>query len=387
MIIRSVAVLGAGTMGHGIAQLAAVAGHDVALYDLDAAFLTGALAKIEGSLARLKGRGALDAATVKQALARLHTTTDLAAAVRDADLVIEAVPERIEVKSEALRAVDAAAPLHAIIASNTSTIPISELAAFTTRPEQVVGVHFFNPPQLMPLVEVTRGEQTSEETLALVVGFARTLGKETVVCLKDLPGFIVNRVLGALLNEAGWLLQRGEATVRQVDSASRYRLGLPMGPFELADYIGLDVLVSVLELLAERGALAGVPPLWREMLAKGQLGAKSGRGFYEWSQRPHVPDGAGEDVDVVRLLAPAINSAATIVSLGATTQAEVDKAVRLGLGFPRGMLAWAQELGLAAVIDALTRLDARYGAWYRPDILLVEAAAGRKPLEVSKGEA
>ena len=192
------------------------------------------------------------------------------------------------------------------LASNTSTIPITEIAAATSRPQRFVGIHFFNPPVLMPLVEVIRGELTDQETVDAAVPFSKALGKQVVLCRKDVPGFIVNRILGPLLNEAAWTVGRGQATVEQVDSAAVYKTGLPMGLFELADYTGIDVIYKAAEAVKSREPAALAPaPLFSEKYRQGKLGKKTGEGFYSYgkaSGRPQITKEPGESVDPLVVL-------------------------------------------------------------------------------------
>ena len=374
-------VLGAGAMGHGIAQVAATAGYKATLYDLESRFLDAAMEKVGASLNRLKERGRLDDAALNEALSRIRTSTDLAEATRGSGLIIEAITERIEAKQRIYEALDSVVAADVIVASNTSTIPISQLAQSLSHPDRFVGIHFFNPPQVMKLVEITRGDGTSDQTLSFAVDFVGKLDKEPIICQKDLPGFIVNRILGALLNEAALMHQQDEATIAAIDSAARFRLNLPMGLFELADYIGLDVMRSLVQILADNAALPAQATSWQEHVDRGDLGAKSGRGFHPWDPRPVIEDGVGDDVDVVRLLAPSINSAAQLVEVGAASMEDVNKAVQLGLGFPHGIFTWTEAFGIDAIITVLKDLESRHGPWYAPCQLLLEAAAGRETLK------
>ncbi len=376
-----VTVLGAGAMGHGIAQVSAIAGYEVTLFDLEASFLDAALEKVGVSLNRLKERGRLDEAALTGAMNRIRTSTDLAEATRGSGLIIEAITERLEAKQRIYEALDAVVSAGVIVASNTSTIPITQLAQSLSHPERFVGLHFFNPPQVMKLVEITRGDGTSDRTLGFAVDFVGKLDKEPIICQKDLAGFIVNRILGALLNEAALMQQQDEATIAAIDSATRFRLNLPMGLFELADYIGLDVMRSLVQILAENAALPAQASAWQEHVDRGELGAKSGRGFYDWEPRPVIEEGLGNNVDVVRLLAPAINSAAQLVEVGAASMDDVNKAVRLGLGFPHGIFTWTESFGFDAIITTLKNLKTRHGPWYAPCQLLLDAAAGRETLK------
>ena len=286
MNVSRVAIIGFGTMGTGIAQVFAQSGFEVVAVDLSEELLRRGLETIVGGpfgLRRLVERGRITEEQMRETLSRIRTTTSLAEAVSSADFVIEAVFEDLEVKRRVFREVDAHAPKHAVLASNTSTLSITALAAATSRHEKVVGMHFFNPPQVMKLVEVVRGLQTSDETVELVKGLAERLGKVPVVC-RDSPGFIANRVGVIAILEAVRLYEQGVASARDIDTAMKLGYNWPMGPLELADFIGLDVLLNIAEVLhRETGSPAyHPPPVLRRLVAAGYLGRKSGRGFYTY---------------------------------------------------------------------------------------------------------
>jgi 3-hydroxybutyryl-CoA dehydrogenase len=278
----NITVIGAGTMGNGIAHVFALGGHAVTLVDVNEAALERGLATIRKNLDRQVQKG-LNDADRDAALERLTTATDLAASVRSADLVVEAVAERTEVKAEVFRLLDREAPAHAILASNTSSISITWIAAQTQRPEKVIGMHFFNPVPVMKLVEVVRGLATSDETYETVRGLSEALGKVPVE-VNDAPGFVSNRVLMPMINEAIYCLHEGVATKEAVDEVMKLGMAHPMGPIALADFIGLDVCLSILEVLhRELGDHKYRPcPLLRKMVAAGHLGRKTGQGFYTY---------------------------------------------------------------------------------------------------------
>jgi len=278
----AVAVLGAGTMGNGIAQVFAQHGHQVTLRDLDAGILDAALSRIGKSLAKLAEKGKIEAAVPEAALGRIHTTTELSDC-RQAELVVEAVVESFPVKRELFAELDRLTPKTTLLASNTSSISITKLAAATSRPEQVIGMHFMNPVPLMTLVEVIRGQATSDATTGAVMELARSLGK-TPVEVNDYPGFVSNRVLMPMINEAVFAVYEGVATAEAIDQVMKLGMNHPMGPLTLADFIGLDVCLAILEVLHEG---LGDPkyrpcPLLRRMVDAGWLGRKSGRGFYRY---------------------------------------------------------------------------------------------------------
>lgn len=372
-----VVVVGAGVMGHGIAEVAALAGFDVVMVDVAEEFLAKGLEKIRWSLEKFVEKKRITKEAADAAIARIRTSTNLAETVVDSDLVIEAAPEDIKIKKNIFQLLSQNAPAHAILATNTSTLPITEIASATNRPEKVVGMHFFNPPPLMPLLEVISGEKTSQETLDKAVEIGKKMGKTVVICRKDVPGFIVNRILTPLLNHSCQLVEDGVYSVVEIDSALRYRLGLPMGAFELADYTGIDVIVLASKSIKERDP--NTPPVcsqFQRLYEKGNYGLKSGKGFYEYRggvyERPSIPREAGEKVDLVELMAPAINSAAWIVRNGVASLEDVETGVKLGLGWPKGVFQYADELGLDKVAAALTKAAERYGDFYKPDPLIME---------------
>ena len=280
---RPVAVIGAGTMGSGIAQVFAAAGRQVYLGDRDEPSLQRGLASIAKSLDRLIKKGTLDAATRDQVLGRIRGAT-AGLPLSECALAVEAVPERLDLKKAVLQELDRALPQDSILATNTSSISITELAAATKRPSRVIGMHFMNPVPVMPLVEVVRGLETSEETVAATMEAARSLGKTPVV-VEDRPGFVSNRVLLPMINEAVFALAEGVATREGIDTVMKLGMNHPLGPLALADLIGLDVCLDIMEVLHRGfGDDKYRPcPLLRQMVAAGRLGRKSGRGFYDYS--------------------------------------------------------------------------------------------------------
>jgi len=283
MSIDRIAVVGSGTMGNGIAHVAAQSGRSVCLLDVSQSFLDAALATIGKNLDRQIKKGTLDEAAKGAILGRIETEIDLAAGVAGADLVVEAVPEKLELKRSIFTVLDEAAPAGAILSTNTSSISITAIAAFTKRPDKVIGMHFMNPVPVMQLVEVIRGLATSDETTAAVVELARAMGK-TPVEVNDFPGFVSNRVLMPMVNEAITALMEGVAEPEAIDTVMKLGMNHPMGPLALADLIGLDTCLNILEVLhRELGDDRYRPcPLLRKYVAAGWLGRKSGRGFYAY---------------------------------------------------------------------------------------------------------
>ena len=282
--IKKVAVLGAGTMGHGIAQVIAMAGYTVSIRDIEDRFLENAMTRIKKSLEKLSAKGKLKEAP-EAILNRIETTTDLKQAVSNADLIIEAVPENLNIKKTVLNETSEYASEECIIASNTSTISITQLAEFTKHPENFLGVHFFNPPVIMKLVEITKGFKTTDSVVKKIISFIQTLGKEPVLVEKDSAGFIVNRILMGALNEAANMLWEGIGTVESIDKAVKLGLNWPMGPFELMDFIGLDVVLAIADVLQKEFGDKYTPsPILKQMVRAGLLGRKSGKGFYDYTK-------------------------------------------------------------------------------------------------------
>ena len=278
---KRVAVIGAGTMGNGIAHVFAQSGHDVSLIDVNAAALERALATINRNLDRLVAKEKISADDKTATLARLKTSTEMHGAVSDADLVVEAATERLDLKLKIFEQIDASAPADAILATNTSSISITRIAAATGRADKVIGMHFMNPVPIMKLVEVIRGYDTSDATTATVVELSRQLGKIPVE-VNDYPGFVANRILMPMINEAICSLHEGVAGVAEIDEVMKLGMAHPMGPLHLADFIGLDVCLSILRVLHDGfGQPKYAPcPLLVNMVTAGKLGVKSGEGFY-----------------------------------------------------------------------------------------------------------
>ena len=288
MEVKKVTVLGAGLMGHGIAQVAAQAAkYEVSLRDVKQEFLDNGMNMIKNSLQSFLKKEKISEKEVDETLKRIHPTLNLKEAVTDADLIIEAVPENVELKKNMYREVEKFAPEDALIGSNTSSISITELASATRKPEQFCGMHFFNPPQLMRLIEIIRGVKTSDETINAIVEVTKRMDKEPVVVNKDCPGFVVTRVLIPALNEAMYLVWEGIAEPKDIDKAIKLGLNWPMGPFTLLDYLGLDTILSITGVFQnEIGDPKYRPcPLLRQMVKAGLLGRKTGKGFYDWTKK------------------------------------------------------------------------------------------------------
>ena len=379
--VQRVAVLGAGNMGHGIAEVAALAGYDVSLRDIEEEFVQDGYDQIEWSLGKLAEKDRISEDAAEEALDRVETFVDLEPALADADVVVEVVPEKMAIKKDVYEEVVEFAPEAAVFVTNTSSLSITELSEVTDRPERFCGMHFFNPPVRMDLVEVISGKHTSEETLEFVEGLAESMGKTPVRVRKDSPGFIVNRILVPLMNEAAWIVESGDATIETVDSTTKFDMGLPMGSFELADQVGIDVGFHVLEYMHEVLGDAYRPcPLLAEKVEAGDLGKKTGAGFYDYEDGDgaQIPSDA-VDADVRRrLLAVMANEVAGLIGDDVADAAAIDKAVQLGAGFPDGPAKLADGEGLDTLVDTLDALadetgEARYEA---TDYLREAAEAG-----------
>ena len=354
--IETVAVLGAGSMGHGIAEVAALAGYEVTLRDIEREFVDDGYEQLVWSLDKLAEKDRIEEAEAEAAKDRVTPLVDLEAAVEDADVVIEAVPERMDIKKDVYTEVEAHLPEGALVASNTSSLSITELSEVTERPGRFCGMHFFNPPVRMQLVEVISGAHTEEPTLEAIEALAEAFGKTPVRVRKDSPGFIVNRVLVPLMNEACHLVSNDEATVETVDSTTKFDMGLPMGAFELADLTGNDVNYSVLEYMHETLGDAYEPaPLLEEKVGNEELGKKTGKGFYDYEdgEGVEIPTDAGSEAVERRLLAAMANEVGALVANDVSNPSDIDQALLLGAGFPEGPAKMADDHGLDDLVDAL----------------------------------
>jgi len=395
--IKTIAVLGSGLMGHGIVQVAATYGHNCWMLDVSDEMLKNAVEKIRWSLQKNEEKGKITKSDAEAALARIKTTTNLKEAVKDADFVIEALPENIDLKMKLLGEADKHAPPQTIFASNTSGLSITMIGDATKRPDKLVGMHWMNPPQIMRGVEIIRGKHTSDETLQATIDLCAKYDKDFFIAKKDVWLFLVARAHRGMSFEPHLMILRGEASSLEIDSAVRYKLGLPMGPFELADLTGMgDIMVSASKSIDKilkkypdwepRPILIKtlkylVDNYWEDKYSKGLSGIKTGKGFYEYPgpgkyQRPNIPKEAGERMDEVQLIAPVVNTSAWVLSDEIGTKDDINKSFKLSYGWPKGVFEFADELGIDKIVEALRDKRAKapkeYRDFYEPDPLLIK---------------
>jgi enoyl-CoA hydratase/3-hydroxyacyl-CoA dehydrogenase len=387
---KKAAVVGSGAMGHSIAELLAMNGHEVTMIDINDELLQKAKEKIKWSLDKFVEKKRIRKEDADAAMARIHTTTSYQEAAKDIDLAIEAVPENMDLKRKVFSALDAAAPLQAILASNTSTLSITEMGKATKRPNKVAGMHFFNPPLMMQLVEVIKGENTNQETINTLFELSKKLGKTPIIVRKDVRGFIVNRILGIVFNEAFWAFQRREATKEGIDSSVKYTGGFPMGWFELADFVGLDIAYEVGRILYEAYGERFKPceEIIGPLIKEHKFGQKTGTGFYDWTKgRPRIPFNMLDEYDVERSWAVAANEAAWLIHDDAANPEDIDAGMKLGTFWPSGPCEYADRMGLDVVVNKLKELHTKYNMeMYKPCPLLEEyVSKGFTGKKVGKG--
>jgi enoyl-CoA hydratase/3-hydroxyacyl-CoA dehydrogenase len=364
--VKKFVVLGAGSMGAQIAALAAESGFNVIIRDLEDKFLQRGRQIIDDMYAKRIKRGSFTEERKKEIIGRIRFLVDLEEAVKDADYILEAVPEILELKQKVFKEVSRLCPPNAILATNTSSLSISDIAKGVKGPERVVGTHYFNPPSRMILLEIIQGSNTSSEAIAIANSVAITMGRE-IVHVKDVPGFLVNRIWCIMANEADWALAQGEGkSTLAIDSAIKYKLGLPMGLFEINDILeggAIDVQYHVMEHFRETlGESYRCAPFTEKHFKAGEFGKKTGRGYYDWSdgRTNEIPMNAGAEFDTIRILAPGVNEAAKLIESGSTTKEELDRGVLLGLNYPRAILRMADSVGLDRIVAELNRLESTY---------------------------
>jgi enoyl-CoA hydratase/3-hydroxyacyl-CoA dehydrogenase len=349
--MKTVLVVGAGTMGHGIAEVCALSGYRVILVDVNENILSNAIARITWSLKKLEEKGKIDA---EEILRRIETSQSLEEVAPKADFVIEAVVENTEVKQEVFRILDERCKEECVLSTNTSTIPITDIAKATRRKEKIVGLHFFNLPTLIRLVEIIRGKRTSNETIEEARKFAESIGMDYVMVEKDVPGFLINRINVRVFVEALRLLEKFKQ--EEIDAAIRYRLGLPMGIFEVVDFSGVDTVYNVLREVNRRGLSVEIPDILERMVEDNALGMKTGKGFYTYKSfydRAKIPKKFAYRVNPLQILAPGINEAAWLIRNGVASREDVDKASVKGMAYPKGILRIADSYGIDKVVGIL----------------------------------
>ncbi len=365
--IETVSVIGAGQMGRGIGAVAGLAGYDVFLTDIDEGQLEEAREEIEWSYGKSVEKGAVSQSEADDALDRITFTTAFETAVGDADFVTEAAVEKQAIKEDIFEDMDASAPEDAILATNTSGLNITRLAAVTDRPEQVLGTHWFNPPMLMDLVEVIVTEHTPEAVVDTAEALVEDFGKTPIRCRRDIPSFIVNRLMRPFGEEPAWMVHRGEYSMKTIDSAMKFKEGFPMGPFELADYTGaIQLRVEGAEdHLEDERPMAyetDVCPLLYQLYEKDRYGRKTDAGYYDYSERdePAIPVDAGQGFETLLVWAPIVNEAAKMVENDVATVEDVDTGAKLGGNWPQGPFEKADEVGADAILSALTTVASRH---------------------------
>jgi enoyl-CoA hydratase/3-hydroxyacyl-CoA dehydrogenase len=376
MLVKNITVLGSGVMGHGIAQVSATAGYNVVLRDIKQEFLDKAMEKIKWSLDKLVSKGKISKEDGDAIFSRITPIVDLSDAVKNAEMIIEVVPEIMDLKKKVYAELDKVAAPEVIFASNTSTLPITEIANTTSRPDKFIGIHFFNPPQLMKLVEVIPGEKTSQQVTDLTLDYVKSVNKQAVICRKDVPGFIINRLFIPLVHEACYLKDRENLSLEEIDSAFKLNLGFPMGIFELADFTGMDVIHKATQEMYLRDKKVINPhPLVEKMFDDKKLGQKSGEGFYKYSddkyERVTLSEELATKCNPIQLVANILNNAAWLITNGASDIDEIEKASQLGLGLKKPLFETAKKIGIKNIVEELNNLAKEHGEFYKPDPLLV----------------
>lgn len=374
--INQITVIGSGVMGHGIAQISAMAGYEVVIRDIQQSFLDKAMEKINWSVNKLAEKKKINQTEAEKIISRIHPIVDIQQSLKNSELIIEAVPEDLRLKHTVYQELDKYADKDVIFGSNTSTLPISEISSFTSRPNRFIGLHFFNPPQLMKLVEVIPGDKTDKQITDLVINFVSKIGKIPILCRKDVPGFIVNRIFIPLVHEAMYSLDRSKSSLVEVDSASKYKMALPMGIFELADYTGLDVIHKATNEMYSRDKKVVFPhPKIQELFENKELGQKTGKGFYQYQgdnyERIQLTEELAEKFDPISLVSVAVNNASWLLSNEVCDKNELEQALMLGMGLKRELFETAEIFGINNIIDTLQYLSSKFGTFYEPDKYLL----------------
>lgn len=363
---KNFVVIGAGSMGAQIGALAAASGYNVKIRDIEDRYIQRGKSIINSLYSRLVMRGVITESRRKDIMARIEFLTDLDLAVGNADFITESVPENLSLKQMVFREVSERCPKDAILATNTSSLSISEIAKASLRPELVVGTHYFNPPSRMTLLEIVRGEKTKDNTIAIAEHVAKMMQRD-VIHVKDVPGFLVNRIWIMMESEADWALAQGEATnMSQVDSAIKYKLGLPMGMFEIIDTLEggvVDTMHHIMEYFQKTlGESFGPPPFLNKAYKIGRYGKRTKGGYYDWDagKTNEIQMSEGKNFDPIRVLAPAVNEAAKLIEQNMTTKEDVDRGMILGVNYPRGILRMADSYGIDRIVKEMIRLKEKY---------------------------
>jgi 3-hydroxyacyl-CoA dehydrogenase len=351
--IKKIGIIGSGTMGHGIAEVSALNSYDVVLIDISQEILDNAINKISSSLSKL-----IEKEKVNEVLKKIKTSTDYKD-LRGCDLVIEAIPENYDIKVKLFKEVTNYLKNDTILATNTSTIPINDLAKETDRKDKFIGIHFMNPPILMPLVELILGKDTSNETLDKAIEFVKKIKKDYVIVKKDVPGFLVNRINTKTFLEAMIMLEEGFSK-EDIDTMTRFRLGFPMGFIELLDYVGIDVVYNALNEMVKRGEKLFIPKTLEIMVKEGKIGSKVGVGFYNYPNKIFkkqllVPKESMYKINPARIISVAANEAAWLISNEVATKEDIEKSMTLGMNWPYGPLHFADYYGLNNIINLLEK--------------------------------
>lgn len=384
MATNKIAVIGSGEMGHGIAEVAALNGYDVVMRDIKEEIVQNGYENIEWSLNKLADKKQIEQEPA-DVLERIETTVDLEDAVSDVDAVIEAVPENLGLKRDVFAELDEFAPEHATLATNTSGIPITKIAEVTNTPERVVGLHFFNPVLMMDFIEIIRGEETSDEAVDVAIDLADGFDKEYVVLQKDPPGFITSRVISRYFMEGVWQYEEGNGTIEEIDAACKFGTGFPMGPFELMDQTGLD-LVEQEDSDTEEGDWSGsaeTPPSLLELIEEGHHGKKTGKGWYDYEDGDGVTSSPDQTdaFDPLPVIAATVNEAARLIDWDVADPEAIDRAMRLGTAYPKGPCRLGDELGLDTVLESIEDND----RWPTSELLAEMVEEGTTGEEAGEG--
>lgn len=367
MKVNKIAVIGAGLMGAGISYVSGASGYDVIMVDLDDNAINRGLSRIKEYVESGIKRGKLSPQDSDRIIHRLSTTTNLDEAISDVDLVIEAVFENMDVKKKLFSEMDCSAKPHTVLASNTSSLSITELGKVTNRPDKVIGMHYFSPVPAMKLLEVIIGEETNEDTIQTALEVGETQGKTTVKTI-DSPGFIVNRLRMQISRAAILIYEQGLASAEEIDTAMKEQFGTPMGSMELSDFVGLDISFGTMSTMEkEMGKCFEVPDTLKRFVKEGRIGRKAGKGFYVYDGEKRSleePKGADPSWLVTRIIMPYLREAMIEFETGIASKEDIDKAMKLGSNYKEGPFETITRLGLDMVRDELLKLQQEFGDCY-----------------------